>query len=345
MPTSFGGTESFIAALSEGLTSHGVESQVLSLGVTRKTFAHAGINHINVKRDFSLFQNDMSINLFSALRKAAKEADLIHCHYPWPFGDAAMLGTNKPYIITYHSDIIRQKAIKPLYAPLEKHFLRRAKAIISTSPQYAGSSKNLQAHAQKTHIIPFGITDRYEEPKQTAPYFLFIGNLRYYKGLDVLIKAASSTPYPIYILGIGQEEARLKALAGALNAKNVHFLGGVNEQEKWQILKNAYAFIFPSLMRSEAFGIALLEAAMMGKAMISTRLNTGTSLINQHDITGHEVEAGNVDALKNALKTFTMHPEKVKIYGENARKHYLEHFSLQKMLLAYKNIYQDVLKR
>src|SRR6185437_12974000 len=70
-----------------------------------------------------------------ALELRRLRPDLVHLHFPYPIGEvAALLAVpNVPTMITYHSDIIRQRSLLLLYGPLLRIVLRRARAIIATS--------------------------------------------------------------------------------------------------------------------------------------------------------------------------------------------------------------------
>src|SRR5690606_38814370 len=137
--------------------------------------------------------------------------------------------------------------------------------------------------------------------KLPDPFFLFIGVLRYYKGLHILLKAIENTALPVVIAGSGPEEKKLMQMAQNLKLTNVFFLGEISEVDKMALLQLCYAFVFPSHLRSEAFGISLLESAMMGKPMISCETGTGTSFINLHNDTGFVVPPNDPDALYKAM--------------------------------------------
>ena len=94
------------------------------------------------------------------LRKIIANYDIIHIHLPDPTANLALFLANhkgKKIIIHWHSDIVRQKFLLKLYAPLQKWLLNRADFIIATTQQYADSSPTLQPFAHKIVVIPIGI--------------------------------------------------------------------------------------------------------------------------------------------------------------------------------------------
>lgn len=245
------------------------------------------------------------------LRRMAENADIILYHYPWPFGDLMSLGIkDKPSIVLYHSDIIKQRYTNILYAPLRDFFLERSAVIVATSPNYAESSVVLQKYRSKLRMIP--LTSIPEEETEDdkiikelklsrKPFVLFVGVLRYYKGLDTLIKAAKNVDCCFIIAGEGPERAYLESLKAQIGADNVIFVGRVTNAEKKALYQRAAVFAFPSNARSEAFGISLAEAAMYGVPMVSCEISTGTSYVNIDKKTGYVVPPNNPEEFSNAV--------------------------------------------
>ncbi|CAK8737809.1 hypothetical protein SODG_001538 [Sodalis praecaptivus] len=135
-----------------------------------------------------------------------------------------MAANNKPTVVTYHSDIVKQKFILRMYTPLMRHFLGDVDRIVASSPNYVATSPILQRYLAKVSVIPFGLDRASYPPADKAReaqwrnrfgerFFLFIGAFRYYKGLHTLIEAARSAPYPIVLIGVGPMEAELKNAA------------------------------------------------------------------------------------------------------------------------------------
>ena len=269
------------------------------------------------------------------MRKTAEDADIILYHYPWPFGDLLSFGVRgKPSVVLYHSDIVKQKLSGALYAPLRERFLDRADVIVATSPNYAESSAILQKHKNKLKVIPLtAIPD--EEPEEYKiiddlnltfkPFVLFVGVLRYYKGLDILIKAAKQVDCPVVIAGEGPEREHLQALKEQVGAQNIVFAGEITNAQKKALYKKASVFAFPSNARSEAFGISLAEAAMYGVPMVSCEIGTGTSFINVDKQTGYVVPANDDIAFGKAINTIMSNTE----LAEKMRFAALEHWKAE----------------
>lgn len=297
------------------------------------------------------------IGNFSGLamfRRLARQADILNFHYPWPFGDVLELLGNpgKPYVVTYHSDIVRQRAAEFIYSPLRAHFIKKASAIVATSPNYVRTSQYLSELGRPVEIIPLAIDAKAipEIPDDvltkwagrfSEPFFFFVGVLRYYKGLEFLVKAARQSGAHVVIAGSGPEGSRLHDLASG--AANIHFLGKVSDEDKFALIHLCRAVVFPSHLRSEAFGVTLLEGASRGKPLISTEIGTGTSYVNLHGETGLVVPGADVDALAQAMQTLIARPDFAEQLGENAKRRCVEMFDVDAMGLAYKRLYERVL--
>lgn len=358
-PDSFGGVEQVIFQIAEGLAPRGVNTTVLSTSPRGNSVQSIG-KHTSVTcaRDFQLLSTAFSISSVGKLRKLAKAADIVHYHYPWPFMDVAHLlgGIKKPTVLTYHSDIVRQKIALQFYRPVQTCFLKSIDRIVATSPNYLASSETLQKHKDKTSIIPIGLDDdTYPAPTSGSlekwrsiypdGFFLFIGMLRYYKGLDVLIRAAQGANYPILVLGGGPLDDELKSLAQELGASNVHFLGALPDEDKVALLSLCTALVFPSNARSEAFGVSLVEASMHAKPLICCEIGTGTTYINQDLVTGLVVPPNDPAQLRNAMDKLWGSPSLRETYGNNSRERFEKVFTAKNMAGRYLDLYQELLTR
>jgi rhamnosyl/mannosyltransferase len=175
-------------------------------------------------------------------------------------------------------------------------------------------------------------------------FFLFVGVLRYYKGLDTLLEAAKGSRARIVIAGSGPEATGLKQLAAREGLDNVHFLGEVSDEDKMCLLQLSRGFVFPSHLRSEAFGMSLVEAAMCARPMVSCEIGTGTSFINLDGVTGWTVPPQNPGALRDALHKLQDQPQVASAMGDAARRRFEELFTAQKMVRAYRDAYRELVE-
>jgi len=352
-----GGVEQVINQIARGSHKFGVTSEVLSLSpdqVARTIEIDGYLTH-RARLDLQIASTGFSASAFLRFAQLARKADVIHYHFPWPFMDVVHFATrvNKPTVVTYHSDIIRQKYLLKLYRPLKNRFLASVDRIVATSPNYLATSNVLRKFSDKVSVIPIGL-DKATYPQPTAgrlqywrdrlapKFFLFVGLIRYYKGLHILIEAAQGTDYPIFIVGAGPIEQELKAQVAELGLLNIHFLGHLPDEDKVALLTLCYGVVFPSHLRSEAFGISLLEGAMYGKPMISSEIGTGTTFINIADETGLVVPPSDPVALRQAMRFLWEHQEKAAEMGRRAEERYWKHFTAEQMVKSYVDLYREL---
>lgn len=353
-----GGVEELINQICSGAAKRGIASDVLTVSRSTGTVDLGDHLHHRAKLDIEIASSAFSLSAFGEFKQLARHADLIHYHFPWPFADIVHFASrmNKPSVVTYHSDIVRQKTLLQFYKPLRNRFLANVSTIVATSPNYLETSDVLQRFRNKVEVIPIGLDETtYAAPTQEKlkywserigpKFFLFVGNLRYYKGLHILLDAMQGTNFQAVIVGAGPVERDLKAQAERLQLSNVHFVGAAADDDKVALLTLCRALTFPSHLRSEAFGISLLEGAMFGKPMISTEIGTGTSYVNVHGETGLIVRHSDAAALREAMQTLWTDDALTARLGVNARKRFETLFTARRMVDSYVDLYKRLAKK
>lgn len=364
-PETLGGVEQMVQTLSKGLLAQGLTCEVLVMANPELCDAGPALVHWEgirihrVARQINLASTPIGWRLLPKLAQLAPQFDLLHFHFPYPWADVAWLYARLtkqlriPYLVSYHSDIVKQQTMLSLYRPLMKYFLSGAKVIVAASPQYAQTSAVLQSPllAHKVNIVPYGIAaasvneQHLKAMRQRVGegFFLFLGVLRYYKGLHTLLEAAKNVASPIVLAGTGPMESALKTQAQTLGLSNIHFLGAVSDDDKTALLHLCKAFVFPSHLRSEAFGISLLEAAAHGKPLISCSIGSGMSYINLDQTTGLEIPPEDSPALAKAMNLLHEDEGLRTTFGHNARLRYESLFTQPQMVQAYASIYRAML--
>ncbi len=241
---------------------------------------------------------------------AETDADIIHFHLPLP---SAVLGWalvrksgKKPYIVTYHSDIIRQSFVMPVYGPILRRFLQGAAKVIATSDNYIHTSTYL-SKLQNSEAIPIGVDLERFKPDDSVnrSYYLFVGRFRKYKGIFVLLEAWRKMPDPPKLLLAGGGGLVCKVRDFIREHKlPVTIVTDVADNELIKLYQGAKALILPSIQRSEAYGMVQVEAMACGTAVISSDLSTGVSWVNRHNETGLLFATGDPTALCDAITRF-----------------------------------------
>jgi len=358
-PDSRGGVEEVVRQICLNTEPYDVESRIFTLSrtPTPKVVEIDNVLVFRAKLNIEISSCGFSLNALSDFKDLIDWADVVHYHHPWPFADFLHLycKVTKKTVVTYHSDIVRQKILKNIYGPLMHYFFKRVNKIVATSSNYLESSLILQRYKNKVEIIPIGINEE-SYPKSSSKdiefvksivgndFFLFIGMFRQYKGLHYLLKALVNNHAKVVIAGTGGLEKKLKRQANILGLTNVHFVGSVNSSEKSALLKLCSGVIFSSHLRSEAFGVTLIEGAMHSKPLISTELGTGSSYVNLDGITGHVVQPSNHEELKNAIEKLFFNPQISKKMGLKARARYDKEFTGTIMGSRYYELYKNLFK-
>lgn len=290
-------------------------------------------------------------------------ADVWHFHLPNPTGDVSWL-LSRPkggVVATYHSDIVRQAWAMRLYGPFLRAFLRRCDAIMPTSPRQMELSPVLRGFREKCVPVPLGIPQ--EGLERTAglghraraikkahkgfPLLVFVGRLRYYKGLHFMLSALQGLPHVRFlVIGEGPEGAKLRNLARQLDvAGRVDFLGELSDSDVVDHLAAADLFILPSHLPGEQFGLSMVEAMALGVPAICCDLPTGVPFVNEDGVTGRVVPPGDGPALAGAIEELLGDPNLRFRMGEAALRRAREEFSQQAMCRRLGEVYRQVIAR
>ncbi len=359
-PDSQGGLEEVIRQICLAAGEHGITSRVFTL--SDEPFPHTlprvEADVVRVSKTFEIASCGFALTGMRRFAREVEWADIVHYHYPWPFSDMMYLlaGRRRPAILTYHSDIVRQQFLLSVYRPLMSRYLDAMDMIVATSPNYFATSEVLTEYASKVEVIPIGLDEPsyphlHEQNRDLAAarqkygenFFLFVGVLRYYKGLHILLDAIQDAPYTVVIVGSGPVENELRQQARRLGLANVIFAGFVPDREKMALFRLCRAVVFPSYLRSEAFGVTLLEGAMSSRPLISAEVGSGTSHVNIHGQTGLVVPPGNSRALREAMDELHLHPETARLMGRQARQRYEQLFTGRRMGARYADAYRRIL--
>ena len=284
--------------------------------------------------------------------------DVVHLHFPNPMGDLSYLFSPAvPLIISYHADVIRQRRLLPLYRPILNAVFSRASRVIAAAEENIASSPVLPRYKDRCTVIPYGIDLQAFELTETERIIveqrraaagegtvLFVGVLRPYKGVDVLLRAMARVKAKLVVVGRGPNRLELSGLAARLGISNrVSFLGEVSESERRILLHSCDVFVLPSIDNREAFGIAQLEAMACGRPVIASDLPTGVRFVNKNQMTGLLVPPGNSDALAAALQRLLGDERLRQTLGNAAKRRAELEFSSDRMVRRVQQVYEEVL--
>lgn len=328
-PEVTGGIERYIHDLSLFLRDRGHSVNVLVAGGGQRIIE--GMEITGLWSPLRIMSNPIAPGYTRALSDT--DADVIHFHLPLP---AAVIGwelvskrKRKPYIVTYHSDIVRQAFLLPIYGPILRRFLRGAEKVVATSENYRRTSVYLK-DLTNSEVIPIGVDLERFKPDSNArkDYYLFVGRFRRYKGIFVLLEAwrKMSDPPRLILAGGSGLIHKIREFV-RVNELPVTVMSDITDRDLIKLYQGARALILPSIQRSEAFGMVQVEAMACGTPLISSDLPTGVSWVNQKDETGLLFPPGDPSSLCSAVTRMEDSPGVREKMGINALKRAVDVFN------------------
>ncbi len=361
-PEYLGGLETAVAALNAELVRGGCQVTYVVSAVRGRGGVSdvGGVRVVRAPSFGTAFSQPLSPGLPAAVRR--EPGDVVHLHHPNPLGDlAALRDRERPLVITQHSDVVRQRALWPLYGPAVRRALARAVRIVVASESCRALSREIADFQDKVRVIPYGIDGaRFASTPAVAalasalraswggdgrggdagrPAVLAVGRLVRYKGFDVLLEAARGLDAVIVLVGSGPLEQALRSAA----PPNVVFAGRVDDADLPAYYAACDVFCLPSVTVAEAFGIVLLEAMASGKPLVTSDLPTGVTAVNREGETGLVVPAGDAEALREALRTLLADDGRRAAMGRAARRIFDSEYSSRVMAERYLTMYREAL--
>ncbi|MEP6607104.1 MAG: glycosyltransferase [Burkholderiaceae bacterium] len=360
-----GGIERHVRALLQSLPP---EIQVVNLvandgAVAESEFKH-GISTVRSANYGSFASVALSPAMPALARKLHREQpfDVVHLHFPDPLGHltALALPPTVRRVITWHSDIVRQRWLLAAYQPFLRSFVRNADALIGATPQHFSSSRQIPngRPRQIREVIPYGFDpaplapsdesrrrrDELLSQRENRALIFSVGRHVYYKGFDVLIRAMRDVDADLIIGGRGPLTASLQRLATELGLdRRITFAGFIPDHLLVAYYEACDVFCMPSVERAEQFGLVQLEAMYCGKPVVATRLGTGVEYVTIDGVTGRLVTPKRADELANALRGLLEDAPLRKKLGDNGRARVLQMFSVEQMVSKTVDVYRRVL--
>jgi rhamnosyl/mannosyltransferase len=376
-PPARGGIETHLQTLAQAQAALGADVQVLCVNhqdragrdVTFATFARTAtvcewdgpVRVTRVGRWASLARFDVCADLPRVLGQLRRrDVDVLHLHVPNPtmLLPLATLRPRIPLVISYHSDVVRQRRLAQLLRPFEAQVFRRAAAVIAGSPPYLAGSEVLRAYRSKVTVLPYGIDlERYLRPEARVeaaaadlrrdlgqPLWLAVGRLVYYKGLHNALEALRGVPGRLLVVGRGPLEQELRQRAEALGvAARVVWRPQFSEQELTAAYRAATALWFPSNARSEAFGLVQVEALASGCPVLNTAIPaSGVAWVSRHEESGLTVAVNDPTALAAAANRLLAEPGLRERLAANGRARVVAEFDAALMARRSLEVYRGV---
>ncbi len=294
--------------------------------------------------------------------------DILHLHMPNTSAFWVMVlpeARRLPWVIHWHADVVASRHDRalalayPFYRPFERRLLALASAIIATSPPYLKSSRSLAPWRRKCRVIPLGLDPaRLPEPSWAESAFaqqlwgdegrlrvLAIGRLTYYKGHEILLRAMVALPKARLILvGTGEGEEKLRGLIQQLGLeKRTTLQGGCTEAQRNALLATCDVFCLPSIERTEAFGVALLEAMRFAKPVVASKVRgSGVGWVVSSKETGRLCRPGDPVSLAQALQYLSVAPQQREALGKAGKERFEHYFQIDTIAEEVATLYQGM---
>lgn len=355
-----GGIEKVIKELAEATVRAGHEVTVLCANESNQRVEETinGVKVIRLPNWLTLFSQPVTPSVFWEVQKLVSNADAVQLHTPNPLFEFAYLfcPPEVPFVVTYHCEVMKQRSLVRFYEPVSRAVLERADSIVVATENHLTYSKWLKDFAKKCQVIPFGIHPKHAEKNMDvvknikeikdnhSRYFLFVGRMVGYKGVNILLRAMQDVQSELVLIGVGPLLDKWKDLAKRLGVSSrTHFVGSVKDDQKFSAyLHGADALVLPSLNEAEAFGLVLLEAMSCGTPVVTTKLNSGVREVNQAGVTGIEVDPGQSAQLAKALRDISKNDELRLKMGQAAHERFQKYFLVDRFVDSYLNMYQQV---
>jgi glycosyltransferase involved in cell wall biosynthesis len=287
--------------------------------------------------------------------------DLFHLHFPDPLSHltSMVLPKHFPRVITWHSDIIRQKRLLSLYRPFLSRIARQADALVAATQAHFDSSTQIpdDIPLERRYVIPYGLDytqlklnvrttalrDELRSRSRGRGLVFALGRHVYYKGFEVLIDALQYTDAFLILGGDGPLRIQLEQRVASMGLSDrVFFSGRILEDDLAAYFHACDVFCLPSVEPSEAFGLVQLEAMACGKPVICTQLNNGVNVVNVHGQTGFAVPVRDPMALGNCLTQLLKDDALRHLLGAQALSR-SELYSVPAMTASHIRLYQELL--
>jgi rhamnosyl/mannosyltransferase len=260
-------------------------------------------------------------------------------------------------VVTYHADILRQRALWPVFAPVRRAILAKSRRVIVPTEHHIRYSEVLPHVREKCTVVPFGIApDRYvlddaaraqaaDLRRRYGTFVLFVGRLVHYKGLATLIEAMHDVQAPLVVVGEGPLRAEAEAAIDTFGLRHrVTLVGAVDQGTLNAYLEACAVLALPSVSRAENLGMILLEGMLFGKPLVTTRLPSGVSVVNEDGSTGFQVRPRDPGELAGALRRLLADEGLRARMGAASRARLETHFSLTRMVTGHREVYREALR-
>lgn len=302
------------------------------------------------------------LNVFALKKIISKEKpDLINAHYASGYGTLGRLsGFNKKLLNVWGSDVYDFPNESKLKKRIIEKNLKNYTAIASTSYCMAEETKKyLENKSKEIFITPFGVdTEKFKnlniEKKENEITIGIVKTLTEKYGIEYLIKAIKELEnildienykkIRLLIYGKGELKNKLEDLTKELQIEDkVIFKGYISNEDVPKALNEMDIFVVPSILDSESFGVAAVEAMACEVPVIVSDVD-GLKEVVVNNETGFVIPKKSSKEIANKIKILIENNDIVKKFKKNARDRVLKLYDWNKNVENMIKIYKELLK-
>ena len=302
------------------------------------------------------------LNVFALKKIISKEKpDLINAHYASGYGTLGRLsGFNKKILNVWGSDVYDFPNESKLKKRIIEKNLKNYTAIASTSYCMAEETKKyLENKSKEIFITPFGVdTEKFKnlniEKKENEITIGIVKTLTEKYGIEYLIKAIKELEnildienykkIRLLIYGKGELKNKLEDLTKELQIEDkVIFKGYISNEDVPKALNEMDIFVVPSILDSESFGVAAVEAMACEVPVIVSDAD-GLKEVVVNNETGFVIPKRSSKEIANKIKILIENNDVVKKFKKNARERVLKLYDWNKNVENMIKIYKELLK-
>ncbi len=300
-------------------------------------------------------------NVFQ-LKKLYKKIkpDIVNTHYASGYGTLTRIAKLKPLMLSiWGSDVYDFPNESNIKRKILEKNVKYANYIASTSKVMANELKRQFPNLQKEiFITPFGVDiEKFKKQENRREDNNFnIGNIKKLEkkyGIEYLIlgvkklidrlkingEEALADSIKLYIYGKGSQKEELEELIKQNNLeKQVLLMGVIPNDVVPEKLNELDVFCATSILNSESFGVAVVEAMSCQLPVIATDVD-GFSEVMVNNETGYIIERKNTEQIADAIEKLLRNKELRQKFGENARKRVIENYNWLDNVQYMKEIY------
>ncbi|GAA0533761.1 glycosyltransferase [Chitinophaga japonensis] len=300
------------------------------------------------------------LSLVNKVKQLIKEEkiDIIHAHFASSYGLIGALVGFKPFVLSVWGSDVYDFPIKSLlHRYILKFNLSKATLVLSTSHVMADETRR---YTQKgIDITPFGVDTNvfkpeYDQKADSKGFVIGIAKTLEEKyGVEYLLRgyakfrevyANQNSDIQLKIAGEGILKESLVKLADELGiAGHTTFLGKLKHSDIVGFYNSLNIAVFPSILDSESFGVAVIEANACGIPVIVSDV-AGFKEVVMHEKNGIIVERKNADAIYEAIERLYLDKTIREKMGNFGRELVKEKYEWNKNVEYVISIYNNILK-